>query len=636
MPFFVLIRRVLLGPVGASALVAVLIRGICLAQSWAANPLVSHPQLDSYVYLAWARDIAGGDLVGRSGFIGGRPLFFNPLYAYVLAPFFEGVAPFPFPVPEDVTRALSGRILAVLVAQALLGGATAALTAAAARRHLGAAAAWIAGMAVALSAALVQLDAHLAVSGLGAFLVAGTAYACAPALPGEGGPKRWWAGARGPLAAGLWLGVGALARPVSVLAMPLVALHRALRSPRRWRAGALVGVVFFACAVPTLVRNAKVGGEAFLYTAAGGLNVHLGNNPAARRYRTMATDHFQFDPLRMHDDARRYVHSKLGRAPTWKEVDGYFGSMAREQLVEHPGPSAAHYATKARWFLSPVEVPSSASMATDRSFAWTLYLAFVPTWLLAALGLVGFWLHRRDRDLLLGPGALVAAHVAILTLVFPLSHYQSPAIPALAIGAAGAVTWAVGRYREGRRGAAGAAFAGAVLLAGVGALPPQPDPMGHTDAVTLSYCYLFMARGETSATPRRDELLSLAEAAARTGIDRYAAAWPNDSFAAPWYTLAQVAGVRGDDPGAAAHFRKALALEPQNWPQRLNLSVILERMGDLEGALREAQRVLEDVEAPQAYTRISEVAFRMGRVRQAQDAARRAYELGGPKPNWVQ
>src|SRR5262249_17773368 len=152
-------------------------------------------------------------------------------------------------------------------------------------RFAGSAAAWVAGLACAFSAALAHLDANVAISGLAAFLVAGTCFACAP-----GGGR-----GRGPAAAGVWLGVSALARPGPVCAVPFVAWLRARRvdgRAARLRAAMLVVAPVALLAAIPFARNIVVSGESVVYTASNGLNLHLGNNPAGRRLRAMQTDDF--------------------------------------------------------------------------------------------------------------------------------------------------------------------------------------------------------------------------------------------------------------------------------------------------------------------------------------------------------
>src|SRR6185436_19089593 len=96
-------------------------------------------------------------------------------------------------------------------------------------------------------------------------------------------------------------------------------------------------------------------------------------------------------------------------------------------------------------------------LETDRALVTRLSLAFVPTWLLAASAVAGAVVARGRRELLLGPGALVAAHVVACSLAFPLSHYRGPAVPAMAVLAGCGVASAMDGLRAGRGRAAAVA-----------------------------------------------------------------------------------------------------------------------------------------------------------------------------------
>ncbi len=426
-------------------------RALVTWQAWSANQAISQPRLDGEYYLAWARDIAAGDVLGRTGTIHGEPFLLNPLYAYVIAPLVAVFGATPAPV---------------LVLQALLAAATAALAAAAARRWSGPTAAWVAGLAVAFSTALTHLDGYVAVSGLAAFLVAATCFACAPAER-EGEPGH------GPFACGALLGLAALARPVVLFALPFVAWLAARRARRPAAAAGVVLAAFGACAALSFARNAAVSGEHVVFTAANGQNVHLGNNPQGRRLRAMYTDEFRFAPREMHEDAKFRVAAELGREPARSEISDWYAARAWTELREHPWDSAGWYAQKARWFLSPEEPASSADIDYDRKLAPLLALAFVPTWLIAAFAVAGVVLCRTRTDLLLGPGAIVAAHAASCALAFPLSHYRSPAIPAMAVLAGCGVANVVTALRAGSTYEARVALLAAGAAAAVGWIPPR-------------------------------------------------------------------------------------------------------------------------------------------------------------------
>jgi 4-amino-4-deoxy-L-arabinose transferase-like glycosyltransferase len=579
------------------------------------NPLLTRPQLDSDYYVRWAREIANGDLASSRGIVAGAPFVLNPLYAYVLAPIVGAFADASIP-------------MAVMVFQALLGAATAALAAVAARRFFGRAAAWTAGVVVAFSTPLVQLDAHVAVSGLAAFLTAGAVFASAP--PREGSAGR----GHGPFSKGLWLGVGALARPITQFALPLFAWEELRRATTGRIARVLVVVgAFAACAAPSLARNWSVAGEPLVYTGASGLNLHLGNNVEARKYRTMVSQWVRFNPETMHDDARRYVYEKTGRNPTPSETSSYFAHMTVEEFVRCPAESAAYYANKARWFFAPAEVPSSASLANDLRFVPLLHLAFMPTWLVASAALVGAALHRRRRDVLCGPGALALAHFAVLTLVFPLSHYRSPAIPALAVLAGGAVQAAVVAWGEGARRRVVAIGAGVFVVAAVGACPPQPSPGRESDQMLLSL--------DASARRAWDEALVHVNLA----ITAYHEEFPDEGdFPSGLYLRAEISILHGDellkrgaDDAAMAAFHSAvndltgvIAKERRRWPAYVRRSKSNQSLSDYSAALIDARLVVK--EWPifwEGHGRLCEVLTAMGQWDEAIKEYEKTMDLGG-------
>jgi 4-amino-4-deoxy-L-arabinose transferase-like glycosyltransferase len=461
--------RALRDPRVVAAAAAVAVRAAVAVQEFARH--AAAPLLDSQYYLAWASAIAKGDLLGRGEPVRGEPFLFNPLYAYVVAPL---TAPFRDAAPAALFHDAT---TAVVVFQTLLAGATAALAAAAARRFAGRAAAWTAGLATAFSAALVHLDGKVVVSGLAAFLTAGAVWALSPEEDGAA-PRR----GHGPLAAGAWIGLSLLARPVALFALPFAAWLAARRAPRRAAAVALFALPVALCAGLSFARNELVSGEPVLFTAADGLNLHLGNGPAARRTGGMASDEFRFGPLSMHDSARYRVAYEIRRKPTRSETSAWFRREALHDIAEEPGASLSWCARKLRWFASPSELASSYAFAEDVERVPLLRLAFLPTWILVALAAAALVAADAKRiDLFLGPAALVAAHAAACTIVYPLSHYRSPAVPALAVMAGVTVAAALRRPR-GVRLAAALALAAGVAVAG--ALPPQGGDLSPASRLT--------------------------------------------------------------------------------------------------------------------------------------------------------
>jgi hypothetical protein len=546
-------------PALACAAAAAALRVVVALQGLAHNPLLSRRQLDSEYYVTWAREIAGGDWPGRGGVVGGAPFILNPLYAYVIAP---------------LVAAARDPATTIAVFQALLAAATAALAVVAAGRFFGRAAAWAAGIAVAFSAPLVQLDAHVAVSGLAAFLVAGAVFASAPA--GDAGRGR----GHGPLAAGLWLGVGALARPVSPIALPFFAWRQWKEGGLR-RAAVVVGV-FAACALASLARNWSVAGAAVPYTTAAGLNIHLGNNSEARWLRGMNTNRVQFSPVAMHADARRVVAAATGRDPTPSETSSWFTKLAIDDFARAPAASTAFLAQKARWFFSPVEVPSTSSLAMDLRFSPALHAAFVPTWLVAALAAVGAFVHRRRRDVVCGAVAMALAHVVVLTLVFPLSHYRSPAVPALAVLAGGAVEAGVAAWRAGERRRVGLLAGGAFAVAAVGACPPQPNPLTSGDLYILGLGARDEGRWDDAESWLRESAAASHEST-RDGRES----------PLPWFAMAEISAFRDRLQEADERLTKTLSLAPDHVEALLLRAKVARRLGDPARAAEDERRAAE-------------------------------------------
>jgi len=601
-------------PAGLAAACAFVVRLAVGLQGLSQNPLLTKPQLDSEYYVRWAREIASGDFTSAHGVVGPTPYILNPLYAFVLAPLAGAFHDAWIPT-------------AVMAFQALLGAATAALAATAARRLFGRAAAWTAGLAVAFSTVLVQLDTHVAVSGVAAFLTAGAVFAAAPRADGSSGKGH------GPIAKGLWLGVGALARPITPLALPFFAWDEFRRAASgRWKRVALLVAAFAACAMPSLWRNWSVGGEPVVYTAASGLNAHLGNNPEARKYRTMASPWVRFNPEKMHEDARIYVSLYTGKEPTPSQVSSYFTKMTIEELFRATGESIGFYLNKARWFVAPVEVPSSASLANDLAFAPLLRAAFVPTWLVAAAAFAGLFLHRRRRDVVCGPGALLFAHWAVLTLVFPLSHYRSPAIPALAVLAGGAVHASVVAWKNGAKRRVAAIVVGVAVVAAAGAIPPQPRSLHESDEMLL-------------AIDRRDRKeWDAARAHAEAAVADFLRESPDErDFPQGRYLLGEIECSHGDadlkrgaDDQAIAEFQrgaedftKVTELQKTNWQAWLMRSKARQSLGDLQGALADA-RAMERLFPWLGHVqrRLCEVLTQMGRNEEALDHYRKALDAG--------
>ena len=216
-------------------------------------------QLDSGVYVALARQVAGGDLLLRAA-TGGEPFFLAPLYLYFLA------------VPLAL---FGGSLLAAKALQIVLGTAAVGLLYAASRPWLGRPAAIVAAALLALTGPVVFHETILLQAALDPFLMALGLFAVSRAL--RAGGWRGWA------IAGAAIGLFALNRP-NALAWGLalaVTLPLARGLARGGREAAALALGLALGVAPATLRNVVVSGEPVLVSSHGGLNLYIGNRAEA-------------------------------------------------------------------------------------------------------------------------------------------------------------------------------------------------------------------------------------------------------------------------------------------------------------------------------------------------------------------
>jgi len=165
---------------------------------WAVReiPWLDSPVLDGRAYLDWAREIAGGDALGR-----GRGVFYQaPLYPYFLAAILK----------------LGGGLEAVRAVQVALGTCATMLVVATTRNLFGARAGVLAGLLFALYPPILIADLQIDKTSVSVFLAALLARLAERALA-HGGAARW-------AGCGAALGGLALVRENALVLLPLLAI----------------------------------------------------------------------------------------------------------------------------------------------------------------------------------------------------------------------------------------------------------------------------------------------------------------------------------------------------------------------------------------------------------------------------
>ncbi len=577
--------------------------------SLARNLRIADPILDSRYYLDVAGMLARGEGWPES------PHFFSPLYPVLLS---------------GLVRIAGPSVLAIQIAQSLLGCAALAFLLLAARRWLGSSSAILAGSLYVLYGPvlgmenLVLMESILLCLACAALWLWPDGRAVPPAAHAIGGsPARTGALARA-FAFGLVCGVLAVGRGTFLL-LPLFAiaglLLRARRSadpgePSRAAGRALVvGLVIIGACLPLLpqtISQTRATGRLQIMTLNGGLNLYVGHNPTSRGIFSEPSDlDLNQDPTGAHSAALL-----TGRRLTLVEASRYWRERAASFVREQPGRELFLIARKTLLYFSPREVPQVDDFQILAESSPPLRVAFLrfgillPFVLLGAATLCARSSKARARETSAARPQTIASlypWIALLltgwiqtVLFFATGRYRIPVVPGLlGLAAVGALfLW----QRAGRlRGIAlaGAAAAGIALQLLPSAYPA--DKARAFDAFQMGV--RRMNAGQLSlALADYDEAIRYSPASGEAwhsrGVVLYHLRRNAEAVAAyrealarmpgsaiTWYALALACREGGDDAGALAAFERATQLNPRQAGYRVDLGDALVRAGKTEEAI---------------------------------------------------
>lgn len=539
--------------------------------------------LDSAFYDSMAKAIlAGGPQLEQ-------PFLMAPLYGYFLAAIYavQGLLGWEGP----------GLVFGL---QALLGAATAGLTALLGGRLGGRVGAAVAGLLGALYPVAVLYDAKLLSVTLSTFL----------ATLGALGAAALWDRLRAGRAAGalalgvgLALGLATEARGNLLISLPplLLLLAWAGRGARsgRWA----VALFALGLALPlglAWAHNARAGSPA-LVSVNGGVNLYRGNNPwfvdeAVEPFRLPA----ERDALAKRSQLIASIASDRPLSP--RESDAYWTGRALDHWQADPLRYGALFLRKTVQVLGWEEISDNIDhehlLRESRALGWIppLYGPMV------ALGLVGLALRlrqgrlREDAPLLL----LLVTGVASVALFFVVARYRLPLVPLWAALAGAAAAEGLARWRAGARGAVARGGIAAALLAAL------------------------LARSPTSAIFPWNWLAPPQERPACL-LDPHVLRAPEVEDA---YRLAFDALMQGRAEEAERRLREVVARDPEHAPAGVTLSYLLLERGDAAGAAVEAARVAKlDPCEEKAWFNLGSALLLEGRYQAALGALHKTVEL---------
>ena len=382
------------------------------------SPFFDTLQLDAAAYDEWARQIAGGALIGD------RAFWVDPLYAYVLGGLYK----------------LFGHDIALArVLNAAFGVLTAFIVARTALRVWGSRVAQLsAAILCAWFVPALHFEGQAEKTALSVLLIA----ICIDLFT-AGSQRALWG-------AGVALGLATLTRGNSLLLLPLAVatlafgweVDPAKRPPQRqrlWRAVALASGAVALIALATL-HNWIAAREFVPTTTNLGINLYLGNNAENAHGYYTPPDFLHPASRDEVPDFRAEATRRLGEPLSDAALSRYWAGQAWRAVLADPGLALARTLRKLELTLHNDELPDSD--AVEVVAEWSPVLRAPLWWFgelfpLALLGvLVGF---RRRAVRIVAIAALVYA-LSLLPF-FVMGRLRIQLLPPCAILAAGAIAW---------------------------------------------------------------------------------------------------------------------------------------------------------------------------------------------------
>ncbi|HJO26373.1 MAG TPA: glycosyltransferase family 39 protein [Planctomycetota bacterium] len=426
-----------------------------------ASPFFHAPTMDALFHVEWARAVAAGE-----EFLPG-PFFRAPLYPWFLGGLF---------------RLFGDGLLLPRIIQSLVGGVTALLTYAVARRAFGRREALIAGLGAAVYWVLIYFDGELLLPTLIVPLDL-AAILLTLRLGDKTTPRRL-------LAAGLLWGLSASARPNVLLFMPFVAAWLYWRGRKRpsqpddpgrketrpLGAVALLALGTLIPILPLTAFNANRG-DTVLISSQAGVNFWIGNNPDSDGS-TAIVPGTRPDWWGGYHDSIRLAEEAAGGELRPSEVSAHYTRRALEHITAQPAAAARHLLWKLKLFWTDWELGNNQEVRFfhDRFGGPSRHIPLDFT-AIAPLGLLGLVLCLRRREHLFPLWGFIPIYTLTVVIFFVCSRFRVPILPPLMILAAHGLVWSFDSLRAGRWSKLLPALALVAYIASITArIPPEFIP----------------------------------------------------------------------------------------------------------------------------------------------------------------
>jgi tetratricopeptide (TPR) repeat protein len=413
-------------------LLAFVIRLIYLNQI-KSNPYFDTPQIDELWHHNWAKEIAGGDFLGKEVF------FRAPLY-----PYFLGIVYTVFGESFYVARLI----------QILIGSLSCVLIYLLGKKLFHRTIGIIASVIASFYAPLIHFDAQLELPVLEVFfdlllflllLNAGTKL-----------KKRWW------LLAGIVSGLSATVRPNILIFVPFVLLWISLKLWKEHKNKILTFCLFFLLGTiliisPVTIRNWVVGKDFVLISSQGGINFFIGNNIESDGKTAVAAPGML--PYEGYKDniwltSIKLAERSLGRKLKPSEISNFWFKLGFRFIKTHPLKYLQLLGKKLYFFWNSYEIESNQDLyffsrwsSLLRLLLWDWLLRF-PFGILGPLSILGMILKAKFWKKYFLIYAFILSYMFSVILFFVTSRFRLPVIPFLIMFASFSIYWLVEKIKN--------------------------------------------------------------------------------------------------------------------------------------------------------------------------------------------
>jgi tetratricopeptide (TPR) repeat protein len=532
---------------------ALLIRLFYFFQVKANFPGWDSPTIDPLYHDLWARQIAGGDILGSG------PFFRAPFYAYFLGLIYAVFGP---------------SLTAAKIIQHIIGATSCVFIFLFADKYLNRKTAVTAGLLSAFSWVFVYYEDELLLDSL--LVLFGVLLIWSLIRASE--RRSWW----GFLGSGLLLGLASITRPNFLAFLPAILIWLLITFKgeigRSLKAFVLVTVGTAILIFPVTLRNILVGHDNVLIASQGGINFYIGNNPQADGASASIPE---FGPTWQYSDAEYLAKKetgKLGKDMKPSEVSSFFYDKVYQYILGKPLSWLGLTIKKLDLFWNSYEISNNQNVYFYRRFASITKILPPLFWLISPFSLIGLALiFRKERKYQI-IAYFVIVYMLTVAAFFVNSRFRLPVLPFLMILASYAFWKGIDSIRE-RNVKRIAIFAITLII-----LFPLTNidfyGISH-DSFAMSYFSLgnvYFKKGMTDlALAEYDTALSMAACVPKAHLNR-----------------GVIFFSRGDYERAEQEFDLELSQCHSSAEAHNNLAVLKRLQGDLNSSLAEAREAVRE------------------------------------------